>query len=58
MFIKALIDGGIKVGLDADTAKTLAIQTVIGSAEMVKQSPLDIDTLINNVCSKGGTTID
>ena len=57
MFIKALIEGGIKVGLDADVAKTLAIQTVIGSAEMVKQSPLDIDTLINNVCSKGGTTI-
>lgn len=57
MFIKALINGGIKVGLDADIAKTLAIQTVIGSAEMVKQSTLDIDTLINNVCSKGGTTI-
>ena len=57
MFIKALIDGGVKVGLDPETAKTLAIQTVIGSAEMVKESPLDIDTLINNVCSKGGTTI-
>ena len=57
MFIKALIDGGVKCGLDESTAKTLAIQTVIGSATMVEKSPLDIDTLINNVCSKGGTTI-
>lgn len=58
LFIKALIDGGVEGGLDFETAKTLAIQTVRGSAKMVEESPLDIDTLISNVCSKGGTTIE
>ncbi|MEG1529763.1 MAG: pyrroline-5-carboxylate reductase [Clostridia bacterium] len=57
LFIKALIDGGIEGGLSADDAKTLAIQTVIGSAKMVSASNKPIDQLIDAVCSKGGTTI-
>ncbi len=57
MFIKALIDGGIEGGLDYNTAKQLAIQTVIGSSKMVEQSDKKIDCLIEAVCSKGGTTI-
>lgn len=58
LFIKSLIDGGIQGGLDFETSKKLALQTVLGAVEMVKSSPLDIDTLISNVCSKGGTTIE
>jgi len=58
LFIKSLIDGGINGGLDYETSKKLALQTVLGAVEMIKESPLDIDTLINNVCSKGGTTIE
>lgn len=57
MFIKALIDGGVDGGLDYQTAKTLAIQTVRGSAKMVECSDKPIDELIEAVCSKGGTTI-
>lgn len=58
MFIKALIEGGKDGGLDDETSKQLALQTVLGAVEMVKTSPLPIDTLIQNVCSKGGTTIE
>lgn len=57
MFIKALIDGGMDGGLDFETSKTLALQTVIGATEMIKNSSAPIDELINAVCSKGGTTI-
>lgn len=57
MFIKALIDGGVEGGLDPDTAKKLAVQTVRGAAGMVSASSKPIDELIDAVCSKGGTTI-
>lgn len=57
MFIDALIKGGLDGGLDYDTAKKLAIQTVRGSAKMVELSDRPIDELVDAVCSKGGTTI-
>lgn len=57
MFIKALIDGGVENGLDPDTAKLLAVQTVRGSAKMAGLSTKPITELIDAVCSKGGTTI-
>lgn len=58
MFIDSLIDAGVKNGLTADEAMTLAVQTVIGSAEMVQNSEKSTSELIMSVCSKGGTTIE
>lgn len=58
MFIDALIDAGVKQGLTKDEAKALAVQTVIGGAEMVQHSEKPLSELIMNVCSKGGTTIE
>ncbi len=58
MFIDGLIDAGIKQGLTKDEAATLAVQTVLGGAEMVQHSDKPISELIMNVCSKGGTTIE
>lgn len=58
MFIDSLIDAGVKQGLTRDEAETLAVQTVIGGAEMVQLSEKPITELIVNVCSKGGTTIE
>jgi len=57
MFIKSMVDAGAALGLDRETAKYLTVQTFAGAAKMVEDSPFDIETLINNVCSKGGTTI-
>ena len=57
MFIEALINGGIEGGLDPETAKLLAVQTVRGSAKMVGLSTRPVSELVDAVCSKGGTTI-
>ena len=52
-----------KLGLNEVIIKTefknlhLATSAIIGSTKLFIQSEDDIDTLINNVCSKGGTTI-
>ncbi len=58
MFIDSLIEAGIKQGLSKDEAATLAVQTVLGSAEMVLNSDKSIPELVGSVCSKGGTTIE
>ena len=45
-FIQSMIKGGIKNGLSEEAAKELTLQTFV-----------DLDTMIDRVCSKGGTTI-
>lgn len=58
MFIDGLIKAGVKQGLTEDEAKSLAVQTVLGGADMVAHSDdKTLDELIGAVCSKGGTTI-
>lgn len=56
LFMKAFIESSVKRGIDESVAKTLTIQSMIGSAKMVEKFG-DVDTLIKNVCSKGGTTL-
>lgn len=58
MFIDSLIDAGVQQGLTKDEAKTLAVQTVLGAAEMVQRDEQPLSELIMRVCSKGGTTIE
>ncbi len=58
MFIDGMIQSGMKQGLDYETAKLLATQTVIGAGKMAQASELDADTLKKNVCSPGGTTVE
>ena len=57
LFIKAFIDKAVKDGIDYETAKGLTVESIIASCNLVLKSNDDIDTLIKNVCSKGGTTI-
>ncbi len=57
MTIKAFYDEAVARGFDCDTAKEMAIQTVIGSALTAEKSDCGFDELIDAVCSKGGTTI-
>lgn len=58
MFIEAMIDAGIKCGLPADKARNYVIQTIIGSAELLKETCSDPNLLRQNVCSPGGSTIE
>ncbi len=58
LFLKGIIESGVKHGLDYEDAKQLAVSTMIGAGKMVEQNAnKSLDELINAVCSKGGTTI-
>ena len=58
MFIDGLVKAGVRQGLTEDEAKTLAVSTVFGGADMVAHAEdKTLDELIGAVCSKGGTTI-
>lgn len=57
-FAKCFIEKGVKDGLDYNTAKNLACESIIGSAKMILESDKDIDTLIKNVCSPKGATLE
>lgn len=57
LFIEALIDAGVHLGMARDMARRLALQTIIGSAKLVAQSGRHPADLKDMVTSPGGTTI-
>lgn len=58
MFIDSLIDAGVKQGLKKDEAKLLAVQTVLGCAEMVEREEDSLPELTMKVCNNGGTALE
>jgi pyrroline-5-carboxylate reductase len=57
LFMEALADGGVQVGLSRDVALKLAMQTVYGAAKMALESAKHLGELKGEVTSPGGTTI-
>jgi pyrroline-5-carboxylate reductase len=57
LFMEALADGGVQVGLPRDVALRLAVQTVYGAARMALENPKHLGELKDEVTSPGGTTI-
>lgn len=55
-FIESLVDAGVMLGLSRDMATTMAVQTVLGSAELMKVANEHPAKLKNEVTSPGGTT--
>ena len=57
IFIEALAEAGVSMGLSRELALQLAVQTVKGSATMVYETKEHPAILKEKVCSPGGSTI-
>lgn len=57
VFLEALSDAGVRVGLPREVAHQLACQTVYGAAKLALESGLHPGVLKDRVTSPGGTTI-
>lgn len=58
LFMEALADAGVHIGLSQDKAHQLALQTILGSAYLVQKSGKTPAELRRMVTSPGGTTAE
>ena len=57
-FIEALTDAAVHIGLPTDVAKELVLETILGSAHLLRQSGKEPAELRRMVTSPGGTTAE
>lgn len=57
LFIESLIAGAVGMGLSQEQAKQMAVDTVMGAAQMVQSTGESPTELRKKVSSKGGTTL-
>lgn len=56
LIMEAMLDSAKEMGLNAEQAELLTINTALGAARMALESGIDVRTLRQQVTSKGGTT--
>ena len=56
LFLKALSEGGVKVGLSSEISRKLALDTFYGAVLMASKTEKSFDELISMVKTPGGTT--
>ena len=57
LFLEAMIDGGVHIGLPRDKAKAISIQVVKGAIEMLEHEQIHPALMREMITSPGGTTI-
>ena len=57
-FVEAMIAGAIELGIDAQTANALVVQTIVGAARMLDETGKSASTLRENVTSPKGMTFE
>ena len=57
LFMEALIDAGVLMGLSRPVARDLAVQTTMGAAKLAASSDNHLAALKDQITSPGGTTI-
>lgn len=58
-FLNCLLKDAVERGITEEVARPLLVQTMIGSGELLKSQPeQSVESFIDSVCSKGGTTIE
>jgi pyrroline-5-carboxylate reductase len=58
LFLEVLIDAAASLGLPRDMAKTMVLQTMLGSGHLMEKSGADAADLRRMVTSPGGTTAE
>lgn len=58
LYIDALSRAGVQAGLPRPLAQDIAVQAVLGSAKLVRETGEHPMALVDQVCSPGGTTIE
>jgi pyrroline-5-carboxylate reductase len=56
LFIEAMVDAAVALGLDRSISKQFALQTCKGALKLAEKSDLSLSELRSNVTSPGGTT--